>query len=566
MHGEPALPAGFEHLPYANPRAPKGGRLVLGLQGTFDSLNPLVVKGVAPDALTRFVLQGLMARSLDEPFTLYGLVALSVETPHDRSAVTFRLDPRARFADGRRLTAEDVRFTFELLRRHGKPFHRASFGQVRAVEVEDAGTIRFDLAGNEDRELPLLIGVMPIFPAHAIDPERFPETMLTAPPGSGPYAVAELRPGERIVLRRRADFWAADLPVLRGLFNVDEIRYEFYRDSNSLFEAFKAGLTDFRVETDPVRWVGGYDFPAAREGRIRRESVTIATPKGMSGFVFNTRRPLFATAGVREALAACFDFEWINRNLFLGTMRRSGSYFDGSELSARGHPADEPERRWLHEAGVDLPADLLEGRWAPPVSDGTGRDREVLRVALARLGEAGWRLREGVLRQGEEAFSFEFLAVSRAQERLALAYAQSLRRIGVHMRVRSVDDVQFWRRLAAFDFDMIQWTWPVSASPGSEQRNRWSSAAADRSGSLNYAGVRSPAVDRAIDALLATEDRAGFVRAVRTLDRLLLSGSYVVPLFYPPEQWIAYDRSLKRPDRPPLFGFPLELWWREPAG
>ena len=567
MHGEPALREGFQHFPYVNPNAPKGGRLVLGLQGTFDSLNPYVVRGVAPDALPRYVLQSLMARSADEPFTMYALVARSVELPPDRSSITFNLDPRARFADGHPLTAEDVRFSHALLKARGKPFMRESYGKVKSVAVEGPHRIRFDLSDSDDRELPLLLSLMPIFPAHATDPERFEETTLAPPLGSGPYAVTEVQPGARIVLKKRADYWAADLPTTRGLFNFDEIRLDFYRDANSLFEAFKAGLYDFRIEGDPTRWKTGYDIPAVQEGRVRRDAVPIRTPHGMNGFVFNTRRPLFADPRVREALGYVLDFGWINRNLYFGALRRCASYFGGSQLSSQGRPADARERAILAAHPGAVRDEIMEGRWSPAGADGSGRDRGGARRALALLANAGWRLDGDTLRRGDtgEPLAFEILVINRAQERLALNFSGSLRRIGVHARVRLVDDVQFWRRLSAFDFDMVQWTWPVSPSPGNEQRNRWGSEAAVRGGSLNLAGARSPAIDGAIDAVVAAVGREEFEAAVRALDRVLLSGFYVVPLFYLPDQWIAYSAVLGRPSTTPLFGTAVEAWWREGA-
>jgi peptide/nickel transport system substrate-binding protein len=564
MHGEPALTADFRHLPYADPDAPRGGRITLALQGTFDSLNPLIVIGVAPDVVPRYVLQSLMLRSADEPFTVYGLVARSAEMPDDRSSITFNLDPRARFSDGKPLTAEDVRFTFELLKNHGKPFHRSSFAQTRDVEILGPHRIRFDLSGSKDRELPLIIAMMPILPAHATDAERFSETTLTPPIGSGPYAIAEVRPGERIVLARRTDFWAEDLPIVRGLYRFDEIRYDFYRDANTLFEAFKAGLYDYRVEGDPGRWATAYDIPAVHDGRIVREALPIHTPKGMNGFVFNTRRPHFADVRVREALGYLFDFDWVNRNLFFGMVHRSDSYFAGSELSSHGRPLTARERELLAPYPEAVRPDILEGRWSPAGSDGSGRDREAARRALALLAEAGW-VRDGrALRHRDtgEPFTFEILVNSRTQERLALNYAQSLERIGVQPRVRLVDDVQYWRRLSRFDFDMVQWTWGASLSPGNEQRNRWNAAAADREGSLNFAGAKSPAIDPIIDAMLAAEDRTAFVAAVRALDRVLLSGFYAVPLFHIADQWVAYDSRLARPAKLPLLGTTIDVWWR----
>ncbi|MBM1172277.1 extracellular solute-binding protein [Microvirga arabica] len=566
MHGEPALAPGFEHLPYADPQAPKGGRITLALQGTFDSLNPLIVLGVAPDVVPRYVLQPLMMRSTDEPFTIYGLLARSVEMPEDRSSITFHLDPRARFSDGHPLTAEDVRFTFEMLKKNGKPFHRSSFSQVKAVDIIDPHRIRFDLSGSNDRELPLLIGMMSVFPAHATDPERFDKTTLTPPIGSGPYVLTEVKPGERVVLTRRKDYWGEDLPITRGLYNFDEIRYDFYRDANTLFEAFKAGLYDFRIEGDPGQWATGYDIPAVKSGRVLLETIETRLPKGMNGFVFNTRKPLFEDVRVREALSYLFDFDWVNRNLYFGQLTRSNSYFSGSDLASTGRPADARERVLLAETQSSVRGDILEGRWEPPASDGSGRDRDMARKALALLSDSGWVLEGDILRKKGtgEPFTFEMLVNSRQQERLALNFSQSLSRIGIQARVRLVDDVQYWRRLARFDFDMVQWLWAASLSPGNEQRNRWGSAAAQRSGSHNHAGVASPAIDRLIDALLEAKGREDFVSAVRALDRTLLSGFYVVPLFYLQDQWLAYSSDLRRPETVPLMGTNIDMWWKQP--
>jgi peptide/nickel transport system substrate-binding protein len=564
MHGEPLLADNFSHFPYVNPDAPRGGRLSLGLYGTFDSLNPYVVRGVAPDAAPKYVFETLLARSLDEPFSLYPLVARSVIMPDDRRSITFIIDDRARFSDGEQLTAEDVLFSFEILRDKGKPFHRSNFSRINA-EILDAQTIRFDLAGVGDRELPLLLGMMPIFARHAVDADRFEETTLAPPVGSGPYIISEVRAGERLTLTRRLDYWGEDLPSRQGLFNFEEIRYDFFRDANTLFEAFKTGYYDLRVESDATRWATGYDFPALTDGRIVKEEIPIETPRGMNGFVFNTRKEVFADPRVREALSFMFDFEWVNRNLSFGLLARTASYFDGSDLASRGHPASEAERELLAPYPNAVRADILEGKWLPPVSDGSGRDRGLARKAIGLLAESGWTFEQGVLRHSQtgETMSFEMLVVSRQQERLALNFSQGLKRIGVDARVRIVDDVQFWRRLGAFDFDMIQWTWPVSASPGNEQRNRWSSIAAEREGSLNYTGASEPAIDAMIDALLAAHDREEFVTAARALDRVLLSGFYVVPLFHQPSLWIAYDAGLKRPEKAPMMGLPPELWWRE---
>ncbi|MCX7324835.1 MAG: extracellular solute-binding protein [Hyphomicrobiales bacterium] len=566
MHGEPALPPGFSHLPFVNPEAPKGGRIVFGQQGTFDSLNAFVVRGVAPDAAQRFVLQSLLYRSPDEPFTAYGLLAREIEMPEDRGFIVFHLDPRARFSDGMPVTAADVQFSFDMLRTHGKPFHRSSLGRVQRVETPDPLTIRFVFGPTADRETPLIIGSIPIFAKHATNPETFPETTFTPPVGSGPYLITDLKPGESITMTRRKDFWAADHPLMRGQHNVDIIRYDYFRDANSLFEAFKAGLSDFRVETDPTRWTTGYDIPAVRDGRIVKRAIRLEAPKGLSAFVFNTRKPAFADARVREALAMMFDFDWANRNLFFGVYKRSGSLFADSDLSASGRPVTERESALLGRLGVTLPARLLDGTWTPSQSDGSGRDRDLARRAVDLLAEAGYALDDGVMRRrdGGDALGFEITVSSRPQERLALNYAKSLQRIGVTARVRLIDDVQYWRRLSAHDVDMVQWVWPVSASPGTEQANRWGSAAADRQGSLNYSGVKLPAIDGAIQAMLASRAREDFVAASRVLDRLVMSQNLVVPLFYLPEVWIAHARGVAFPARTANFATPIEALWREP--
>lgn len=566
MHGEPALPAGFTHLPFVNLDAPKGGRLVLGQQGTFDSLNAFVVRGVAPEAIQRFVLQSLLWRSPDEPFTAYGLLAREIELPEDRSFVVFHLDPRASFSDGKPVTAEDVVFSFEMLKTHGKPFHRSSLGRVAKVEMPDPLTVRFTFGPGADRETPLILGSIPIFAKHATNAATFPETTFTPLVGSGPYGVSEVRPGESITYTRRKDFWAEDHPLMRGLHNIETLRYDYFRDSNSLFEAFKAGLSDLRVETDPTLWTTGYDVPAVRDGRILRRSIKLDTPKGLSALVFNTRKPVFNDARVREALSLMFDFEWANRNLFFGVYKRADSLFADSELSASGRPAGQSERDLLLRLGASLPANLLDGTWKPPASDGSGRDREQARRALGLLNTAGYGLIDGEMRRRDtgEALAFEITVLSRAQERLALNYTKSLQRIGVNVRVRLIDDVQYWRRLSAFDMDMLQWTWPVSASPGTEQANRWASTSAGRPGSLNHAGAKMPAIDGAIQAMLSARAREDYVAAARVLDRLVMSGSYVIPLFYLPETWVAYQRGVGIPARPARFGFPLEALWREP--
>jgi peptide/nickel transport system substrate-binding protein len=559
MHGEPALSDGFERLPYTSSEARKGGRLRLAQLGAFDSLNPFNVKALtAAEGLTGNVYQTLMLRSADEPFTLYGLIAESLETDAARDFVVFHLDPRAHFSDGGPITSADVLFSFELLKTRGRPPVRAAYGLVKSAVAPDAETVRFDLGGANDRELVLQLGLMPVLSHVHVDLERFAEPTLDIPVGSGPYRVVEAIPGRRLTLRRDPGYWARDLAIMRGLYNFDEIQIDYYRDPAAMFEAFKAGLYDFRLEDDASRWARDYDFPAIRDGRVIVSHIANGLPKGVSGFAFNTRRALFADRDVRLGVADMFDFEWINANLFAGLYRRSRGFFDDSELSSLGRPASAAERALLRRFGAEVTDDAMEGRPAPPVSDGSGRDRTLARLALARLNKAGYELGGGVLRDRDGApLQFEILTKRPIEERLALAYARSLARIGVAATVRLVDDTQFQRRRDKFDFDMAIGTWAATPSPGGEQRGRWGSEAAFQEGSYNLAGVRSAA----IDGIIAAVDREDFVAAARSLDRILISGSYIVPLYYAPEQWVAFSSKVAKPPRDPLFGVALETWW-----
>jgi peptide/nickel transport system substrate-binding protein len=568
MHGEPALADGFTAVPYANPDAPKGGRLVEGVLGTFDSLNPLIVQGLAVQPVRGYVIESLMARSYDEPFSLYGLLAEQIETDDARTFVTFTLNPAAHFSDGVPVTAEDVVFSWQLLRDHGRPSHRTYYAKVAKTEVLDARTVRFDFSNGSDRELPLILGLMPILPKHAIDVSMFENSTLAKPIGSGPYVVDAIDAGKSVTFKRDPNYWGRDLPINRGLWNFDELRFDFYRDANAYFEAFKAGLYDVRSETDPGRWQTGYDFPAARDGRIVKEAFPSGLPKFSSDFVFNTRRPIFADIRVRQAISLLFDFQWVNRNFFYNLYQRSASYFDASELSAYHRAADERERALLAPFPDAVRPDVLDGTWSPPVSDGSGRDRATLRQALELLRAAGYELDGTTLRDHatHRAFSFEIMVTDRDEERLALNFAGNLARAGINVQVRPVDAVQYDQRRSTFDFDMIEYRWEQSLSPGNEQTFYWGSAAANEDGSRNYMGVRSPAVDAMIATMLSARRRADFVAAVRALDRVLISGCYVVPLFYLPTQWVARWSYIQHPARTSLYGYLPETWWRQPAG
>jgi peptide/nickel transport system substrate-binding protein len=515
------------------------------------------------------VIESLMTRGYDEPFTLYGLIARRVATNVARTFVTFELDPAARFSDGKPVTPADILFSWQLLRDKGRPNHRIYYSKVTQAQAVGSNAVRFDLPG-DDRELPLILGLMPVLPKHAIDPATFEETTVKPMIGSGPYLIGKVDPGRSLTLLRDPDYWGRDRGVNRGLWNFDEIRYDFYRDPSTLHEAFKRGLSDARKESDPARWMQGYDFPALRAGHVIKETLTSELPKPTYYFVFNTRRTVFADVRVREAIATLFDFEWINKNIFFGLYRRSASYFEGSELSARGRPADARERALLAPFPGAVRADILDGTWSPPVSDGSGRDRALLRRALGLFKQAGYELRgtELVERRRGRPLTFEIMVTARSdamdEERMALLFAGQLKRAGITVQLRPVDAVQFEARRIAFDFDMISNRWDQSLSPGNEQAFYWSSAAADSNGSRNYMGAKNPALDAMIDALLKSQDRAGVVAAVRALDRVLISGFYTVPLFHPPDQWIARWTKVRRPAVTSRSGPIPETWWLAP--
>jgi peptide/nickel transport system substrate-binding protein len=564
MHGVPALAPNFDHARYVNPRAPQGGRLTHGVLGTFDSLNPFIVKGLAPSQIRGYVVESLLARGYDEPFTLYSLLARTVETDDARTSVTFMIDPAARFSDGKPVTADDVIFSWQLLRDRGRPNFRTYYVKVAKAEALSEGVVRFDLTGADDRELPLILGLMPVLPRHAIDPEKFEDTTLDPLIGSGPYVIGKIDAGRSITLKRDPNYWGRDLPINRGFWNFEEVRFDFYRDANSHFEAFKKGLYDIRTETDPGRWETAYDVPAVRDGRIIKETFDTGLPKIFSGLVFNTRRPIFADARVRQALALLFDFEWLNHNFFFDRYERSASFFEGSELSARGRPADARERALLAPFPGAVRDDVMDGTWQPPVSDGSGRDRRTLERALELLKAAGYQLSGTVLRQRAtgKPLTFELLVTTKDQERLGLAFARDLQRAGIALRVRIVDAVQYDRRRITYDFDMIEYRWDQSLSPGNEQAFYWGSAAADADGTRNYMGVKSAAIDALIAALLSARERDEFIAAVRALDRVLISGFYVIPLYHLPGQWVARWTTIAHPPATSLFGYLPETWWR----
>lgn len=561
MHGDPLYAPGFDHFGYADPDAPKGGRLTLGQPGTFDSLNPFIVKGVSAAMVQGLVFESLMARCWDEPFTLYGLLAETVETPRDRSWVEFGIDPRARFQDGSSVTADDVVFSFKTLRDHGRPNHRLYYRKVARIARPGPGRVRFVFKQPSDWEMPLIMALMPVLPRARYDRGRFDVTSLEPPLGSGPYRLTEIQPARGVTYRRNPDYWGKDLPVNRGFDNFDTIRIDYYRDDDSSFEAFKAGLYDLRIETDPTRWMRGYGFPDFRAGKVRRAAMPNGRPSGLFGFALNTRRPMFRDIRVRQALGLALDFEWINRNLYFGAYRRITSSFDNSELAAHGPPGPR-EAKLLAPWRARIPDEIWAHGYRPPVATGDNNRGNLIR-AQKLLEQAGYAVREGRLVEAESArpFAFQVLLSDPGLERLALAWGQMLKPLGVGLTVRTVDATQYEARRADYDFDVILYDWGNSLSPGNEQAFYWSSAAADTPGTRNYPGIRDDAIDAMIEKLVAARTRPDLVAAARALDRLLMAGHYVIPLYYSPADWIAWRSRLRHPARNSHYGFIVDTWW-----
>lgn len=569
MHGKPALPADFDHFLYANPEAPKGGVINYALQGTFDSLNPFIVQGQGASGIVDLqrgynVFDSLMQRSADEPFSMYPLIAKSVETDDVRSFVEFQLDERAKFSDGQPVTPEDVIFSLELLRDKGWPRYATTVKKIATMEKVAPNGVRLTFVA-PDRELPLILALWPILPKHATDAETFDKSSLKPLIGSGPYVISTVRPGELLVLKRNPDYWATDLPSRRGFNNYDEIRLNYFRDDNAMFEAFKKGLIDVHLEADSSRWAKDYGFPAVAEGKVIKDTFRSGVPSGMLGFVLNSRRPVLQDKNLRRALADLLDFEWVNANLFSNSFTRTKSFYDNSSLSSFGKPASEGEKALLAPFPDAVDPEILAGTWKPPVSDGSGRDRAFVKRAYDILVAAGYK-RQGsaVVTPSGEPVAFEIMLKSKGGEPVALAWQRTLALLGIRLDIRSVDDAQYQQRLISRDFDAILNYYPSSLSPGVEQVGRWGSASKDAQGSMNYAGVSEPAVDAMIDALLNARERPAFEDAVRAYDRVLLSGAWVVPLYHQPEQWVARWNHIGRPDTTPLTGYQLTTWWRQP--
>ena len=562
MLGEPFLPPDFKSLPYANPDAPQGGELRQAITGSFDSVNPFIVKGQSVTGTRTYVFESLLGRNWSEPFSLYGLLAETIDVSDDRQTFTFKIRPEAKFSDGTPVTAADVAFSMETLRDKGRPNFKNSYSKVTKVETPDDHTITFHQESG-DRELPLIVGLMPILPKAAWQGKDFTQTTLDPMVGTGPYVMDKIKAGETITYRKNPAYWGGALPIGKGLWNFDTVRFDYYRDANAAFEAFKSGIADVRIETDPGRWNTGYDFPAAKDGKVALEKVEQKTPAPASGFIFNTRRPIFEDARVREALVMAFDFEWANANLFNNAYRRTYGYYGGSELSSEGKPVDDAERQVLGDALAKLKPEFVDGSYKLPVNDGSGRDRKMLRKAVGLLAEAGWTVSDkGLVNAKGEPFTFTILVKDRDQEKIALHYQRTLSAIGITANVRIIDAAQFTSLQNSYDYDMIPATWFNSLSPGNEQVLYYGSDGRTVPGTRNYPGIADPAVDRAIQAMLDAKTREDFVAAVRAEDRLLVSGFYLVPFYDAGGQWVARWNHIGRPDVQPLPGFEATTLWR----
>lgn len=560
LHGELKYGPEFTHFTYVNPKAPKGGRLCQAVIGTFDSFNDHILKGVAAAGIG-MIYDTLMAAAEDEPFSQYGLLAEKVELAADRSFVIFDLRPQARFHDGSPVTAEDVVFTFELLLQKGQPMYKRYYADVTGVAALDQHRVKFTFKDGKNSELPLIVGQLEILPRHFWRDKEFDVADLTVPLGSGPYRLKDFVPGKSVTYERVKDYWGADLPVTSGRYNFDLLVFDYYRDATVALEAFKAGEYDFRHENVSKNWATLYQGPQFDSGRIIKKEIAHEIPQGMQGFVFNTRRSLFADRRVREALIYAFDFEWSNKNLFYNQYQRTQSYFSNSELAAVGPPS-AAEMALLEPFRPQLPAEVFSDSYRLPTTTPPASLRANLRQAAALLELAGWRVVDRKLvDQKGKPFVFEIMLTSPAFERIVLPFKKNLERLGIETVVRVIDTAQYLNRVREFDFDMVVWSFGQSLSPGNEQRNYWHSEAAEVFGSRNLAGIKDPVVDALVEALIQAEDRRSLVNRVRALDRVLQWGFYVLPHWHISTFRIAYWNKFAQPETVPRYGLGLMTWW-----
>lgn len=571
MHGSPKYSADFTHFDYVNPDAPKGGIFKFGVTGTFDSLNPFIIRGQTALGLTSgymsLIYEPLMARSWDEPFTMYGLIASSIVVPNDRSSITFNLNPKAHFSDGTSVTADDVLFSWETLRDKGRPNHRTYYKKVEKAESLNGGhsvkfTFRKNADGFIDREMPLIIASMPIVPKHDWDGRDFNQTSLRAPIGSGPYKISKVDVGHSITYIRDPNYWGVDVPAQRGMYNFDTVQIDYYRDDGIALQAFKAGQFDMRRETDINKWMTSYESPALHEGRMKMEKLEHRRTEPASGFIFNTRRDLFKDPALRAALEYTFDFGWINRNLFHGQYHRTTSFYPNAELAAPLLPEGR-ELEILNHYQDKLPADIFTMPVTPPITDGS---EESLRANLLKASEllkqAGYTLEDDQLyNSAHQPVTFEILLSDPTEEKIALNWIRNLKRIGVNARAHTVDSAQFQARMASFNYDVTTGRWVNTLSPGNEQMFFWSSAAADQQGSRNYAGIKDPVVNALASSVPAATTRDELIATVHALDRVLMAGHYTIPFYYMGADNMAYWTRIQHPATMPVYGTVLESWW-----
>jgi microcin C transport system substrate-binding protein len=562
MHGEPKYATAPDHLDYANPNAPKGGNVKMATLGTFDSLHPFTLKGV-PAAGISTLWETLCWHSRDEAFTMYGLIAEMIEVPQDRSWVAFTLRPEAKWNDGTPITVEDVVWSFDTLKAKGPPMYSFYYGDVLKAEKTGDRTVRFSFRGNNNRELPLIISELPVLPSKWWAGRDFEKASLEVALSSGPYKVDNHDVGRWISYRRNPDYWAKDLWMNRGRNNFETIRYDYYRDNDVLFEAFKAGDADLRRENSGRNWMTKYDFPAVKDGKVKREEVPDELPQPMQGYVFNLRRPMFQDRRVRQAIGLMYDFEWQNKNLSYGFFKRTRSFFENSEMEAKGLPTPA-ELKFLEPLRGKIPDEVFTTEYNPPKTDGSGNIREQARKAIALLKEAGLSYdKDGkLLGKDGKRFAFEMLLNDAAFERGALPIKQNLERIGIDMAIRTVDTSQYRRRTDSFDFDVIIDLWAQSISPGNEQREFWGSQSADRHGSKNTMGLKNPAVDVLVEKIISADDRESLVTLAKCLDRVLQWTDFVIPQFYSDKELVAYWNRFSHPEKPAKYEpLAFDTWW-----
>lgn len=564
LYGEAAkYPAGFTHFDFVNPDAPKGGTLRLSGFGSFDSLNGFISRGTSAERLG-LIYDTLTFHALDEPFTEYGLLAERIERAPDNTWVRFHLRDNARFHDGEAVTAEDVVFTFNTLVEQGAPFYRAYYGDVKDVVADDRLSVTFHFHHGRNRELPLVIGQLPVLPKHYWAGRDFSRTTLEPPLGSGPYRISRVNAGRNLTFERNPDYWGKDLAVNRGMYNFDQIVVEYYRDTGVALEAFKAGQFDFNQEVSARNWATGYDSPALRDGRIIQEEILNHNTQGMQGFVFNLRRAHFQDLRVRKAISLLFDFEWSNASLFHNAYTRSDSYFANSELAATGTP-DDPELALLEPWREHLPTSVFGPAWSAPRNDGSGMIRPRMREAYQLLLDAGWRIENDRMVNAEgEPLRFEFLLVQADFERVLLPYKRNLASLGIDMVLRRVDVSQYINRLRSRDFDMVVSSYGQSNSPGNEQREYWHSSSADNPGSRNLMGLQDPAIDALVEGLIESDSREELITHTRALDRVLRAGHYIVPNFHTRYYRVAYWNKFAHPKQAPRYDLGLFTWWIDP--